>query len=193
MKLFISGSKSILKLEKSSIKLIERALQNKHQILIGDADGIDRIIQEYLKNAGYSDVTVYCVESNCRNNIGGWNTKNIPSKIKSKGFRYYVQKDLAMAQDGDVAFMIWDRKSAGTLNNVLNMLELSKPSTVVEAHDGKIIQIQTINDFKKLIDFCDINTKNRLDKKINFSKILERISVPSQPMLPIERVGSNGV
>ena len=42
------------------------------QVLIGDANGFDRLAQEYLADRGSRVVTIYCTAGICRNNVGGW-------------------------------------------------------------------------------------------------------------------------
>jgi hypothetical protein len=37
-----------------------------------------------------------------------------------------MAKDAKMAEDSDYGFMLWDGKSSGTLNNVLNLLSRQK-------------------------------------------------------------------
>ena len=39
---------------------------------------------------------------------------------------YYRAKDLAMVEDADCGFMIWNGESKGTLNNILNLLYMDK-------------------------------------------------------------------
>ena len=88
-------------------------------MLVGDANGIDTAVQEYLNLKQYSNVTVYCI-NNPGNNIGNWKIKSISSE-GTISFSEYVKKDIAMAKDTDFGFMIWNGKSNGTLNNTLNL------------------------------------------------------------------------
>ena len=50
------------------------------KILVGDANGVDSLIQKYLCDKNYSNVTVYHVRSHIRNNIGHWTTVSIDGK-----------------------------------------------------------------------------------------------------------------
>lgn len=46
----------------------------------------------------------------------------IDASPSAKGFEFYAQKDKAMAKDADFGLMVWDGKSKGTLNNMINLL-----------------------------------------------------------------------
>jgi len=59
MKIFISGSIAIKVLSERNISLLEDIINQKHEILIGDAFGIDKLVQEYLYSRNYQNVTVY--------------------------------------------------------------------------------------------------------------------------------------
>jgi adenine-specific DNA-methyltransferase len=94
-------------------------------ILIGDANGADKAVQEYLAASGYRNVTVYCMEQ-CRNNAGAWPTRNVKPPGARKDFAYYAAKDLVMAEEARCGVMLWDAKSKGTLNNMVNLVGAGK-------------------------------------------------------------------
>ena len=48
MKVFISGSISIKSLPQAAIQKIDNIMAKDLTVLIGDANGVDRIVQEYL-------------------------------------------------------------------------------------------------------------------------------------------------
>ena len=79
MKVFISGSISIKTLRENDIPYIEQLIESNRTILIGDAYGIDKAVQEYLYKNEYKNVIVYYSGENIRNNIGSWQTKQIPN------------------------------------------------------------------------------------------------------------------
>jgi hypothetical protein len=62
----------------------------------------------------------------CRNNIGAWPTQTVEPPSGRKGFTYYAAKDLAMAREAKCGLMLWDGKSKGTLNNILNLIAAEK-------------------------------------------------------------------
>ena len=176
MKLFVSGSQEIRELTPDVVSLLQRAVQNGHQILIGDADGVDKLVQEFLSSLKYENVTIYCVEGHCRNNIGKWLVKNVKNTLKAKNFQYYVQKDKAMAEDADLALMIWNGKSNGTLNNVINMLEQNKQSTIFQIREKTLTNIASKDMFDLLLKKINPQNLMAIDKKIRLTSRLKSLS-----------------
>ena len=76
MKVFISGSISTKSLSKFAISSIEQIIEGNRTILIGDAHGVDRAVQQYLSEQNYQDVIVYFSGETIRNNIGNWHKIN---------------------------------------------------------------------------------------------------------------------
>lgn len=128
-KVFISGSISIHQLPDEAIERINNMVNNQLIILIGDAYGVDRLVQQYLAALKYADVVVYYAGAYCRNNVGGWPTVNIDGGNLS-GRKLYALKDAAMANDCDYGFMIWDGASHGTKANMDRMSYLGKKYAV---------------------------------------------------------------
>ena len=58
-KVFISGSISIKRLPKEALKSIDKIISNFFEIIVGDARGVDSLVQEYCDSRGYHNVTVY--------------------------------------------------------------------------------------------------------------------------------------
>jgi hypothetical protein len=73
----------------------------------------------YLADRPYPNVLVHCIEDPCRNNVGNWPTRQLVPPHGAKGFDYYSVKDRAMAQAASFGLMLWDGKSKGTVNNVV--------------------------------------------------------------------------
>ena len=70
-KVFDSGSMKIKHLDDKVTDRLSNIVASKYSVIVGDADGVDSSIQEYLKQHGVSTVTVYCSGTRPRNNIGG--------------------------------------------------------------------------------------------------------------------------
>ncbi len=113
---------------------------------------------------------VYCVNGECRNNLGDWKINAITSNGKTKTFAHFAKKDLAMSRDANYAFMLWDGKSKGTLNNVINMLEQGKNSRIYFAPEQYFLSITSVNKVKSLVSDCNVELMSYFDKTINFSK-----------------------
>jgi adenine-specific DNA-methyltransferase len=98
VKVFIGGSRAVARLNDALRKRLDRIIAEHHEVLIGDANGADRIVQQYLADHQYRAVTVYCTGSRCRNNVGQWTTNAIapPASVRG-GFDFYAARDRKMA------------------------------------------------------------------------------------------------
>jgi hypothetical protein len=123
---FIGGSRRIVRLDEDIRFRADNIIRQRMRVLIGDANGADKAMQQYFVNSRYDNVVVYCMGEHCRNNLGNWPTKHILSRHNKRDFAYYATKDLEMAKEASYGFMIWDGKSKGTLNNVSNLLQQQK-------------------------------------------------------------------
>ena len=145
MKVFISGSITIKDLSPIAMQKIDNIMNKNLTVLVGDANGVDKIVQEYLNNNNYKNVIVYYAGQNIRNNIGKWTTENIPA-IGMTGRAKFTMKDLRMAEDSDFGLMIWDGISKGTKKNIIEMQNLGKHFYVIKGDKiitDKMLQKQT--------------------------------------------------
>jgi hypothetical protein len=132
MNIFISGSISINILPSLAIEKIDSIIEKNYKILIGDAKGVDLLVQEYLFKKKYNNVIVYFIGENIRNNTGNWEFNQIfEDTCIKKSRKLYTVKDIAMAKDADYGLMIWDGKSKGTLNNIIEMKNQTKRFFVI--------------------------------------------------------------
>ena len=138
MNVFISGSISVKSLDEKYLAFLEQIVEGNRTILIGDAYGVDKAVQEYLLGQNYLNVTVYFSGEKCRNNIGNWQTKQCPNPDNLTGRDFYQLKDKAMAEDCDCGLMFWDGKSKGTKRNIEQMNQLDKYYLVI---DGKFTHV----------------------------------------------------
>lgn len=127
--IFISGSRSIRRMNWEIKRRMERIIDEHEYVLVGDAFGADLITQGALK--GYENVTVYHSGPHPRINIGGWGTMPVLSKHRPGTRAYHTDKDKAMTQECDNALMLWDGVSIGTENNIERSISLNKRSTVI--------------------------------------------------------------
>ena len=135
IKIFIGGSRRISRLDKQVRCRIDRIVEKRLPVLVGDASGADKAVQEYLRGAGYDLVEVFCSGDSCRNNVGGWPVRAVPVNGKRRGFAFYTAKDRAMAEEAAFGLMLWDGKSVGTLMNVLRLVRNHR-KVVVYIHPG---------------------------------------------------------
>src|SRR5271167_3478082 len=119
---FVAGSRALSRLNSQVRERLDNIMERKFSVLIGDANGADKAVQQYLAERGYRQVRVYCMET-CRNNIGEWRICPHSGAPGSKRDRYYYGiKDADMAKDATCGFMVWDGVSKGTLANIINLL-----------------------------------------------------------------------
>jgi len=78
-------------------------------VVVGDAWGVDKLVQEHLHDAKYTHVTIYHTGAKPRNNAG-FPTKRIPGN--------QTAKDTAMSQAANYGLAIWDGHSQGTAANI---------------------------------------------------------------------------
>lgn len=144
-KIFISGSISSKEIPKDIIKSVDDCRKKNYTILIGDAPGIDKNIQDMLKADNYKNVEVYHVGPSPRNlSDRDWIVRRISVDIENEKFfknRKYTReaqmlKDKAMSNDADFGLVIWKDTSKnrfgktsvskGSLNNIYNLLVQNK-------------------------------------------------------------------
>lgn len=179
-KVFFGGSRSLSRLDPAVCARLQNLIAQGHTVLVGDANGIDKAIQAFFAEEDYRDVIVYCMEAQCRNNVGNWPVEPVSSGGKAKDFAYFAVKDARMGLEADYGFMIWDGASKGTLNNVLSLLEQGKAVLVYRSTTKKFLQIKSIQELDPLLDTCSPDVVEYLNKKINLE---ERVRTATQSSL----------
>lgn len=149
--MFIGGSRRILRLNDGFLSLLNRITKSNNCILIGDANGADRLVQEFFVRVGYSNVTVYCTGSKPRNNAGSWTVRKIESNLQRQTFEFYSVKDRAMAHDADSGLMIWDGQSVGTIMNAVRLLGMKKSVVLFHSYDDKYFIYRSIDQLNEFI------------------------------------------
>jgi hypothetical protein len=179
-KVFFGGSRSLSRLDSAVRARLRNLIAQGHTVLIGDANGIDKAIQTFFAEEDYRDVIVYCMEAECRNNVGNWTIESVRASGKAKDFAYFAVKDARMGLEADYGFMIWDGASKGTLNNVLSLLEQGKAVLVYRLTTREFLQIKSIQGLEPLLDTCPPDVVEYLNKKINLE---ERVRTAAQSSL----------
>lgn len=179
IKVFIGGSRKVVILPSSITARIDKVIEGNLTILIGDAYGADKCVQQYLAEKKYEKVLVFCAGRVCRNNLGNWRTRAVSAVANEKGFDFYALKDLQMAREADYGFMIWDATSRGTLNNILNLMGEGRNVLVFFSPDRSFHTIRNTEDLSALLAKCGKQTIAILEAKLNLSKRLGRVTVQS--------------
>lgn len=154
MKVFIGGSRAVSKLNAQIRARIDDVVINRgHTVIVGDANGADKAVQQYLADRHYPHVIVFCME-NCRNNLGAWPTRSVEPPPGSTGFAYYSAKDLVMSQEAKCGLMLWDGKSKGTLQNLLKLIGAEKRALVYFAPTKDFHVVANETDLQALLALC---------------------------------------
>jgi hypothetical protein len=125
---------------------LDNIIEKRLCVLVGDANGFDRVAQAYLADHGYRDVVVYCTAGECRNNVGEWPLHAVEYHGNDRGLEFYTAKDDAMLRDANYGLFAWDGKSKGTLRNVRKMAEQGKPSAVYVSPARKFVTVRNVDD-----------------------------------------------
>jgi len=158
MKIFIAGPRVLRTLDEKIIRQLNSISAKEHEVIVGDADGIDTAVQQFFADKQYENVIVYATEGKARNNVGMWNIRSVVPPSQAKGFRFYAAKDLEMARDADCGFMIWNGKSKGTLNNILNLIGLGKKCKVYLSTMNELYAVKSFDDIECLVSLCEEDT-----------------------------------
>lgn len=151
MKVFVAGPRAVKVLNKNVTDVLSLIIEKQLTVLLGDADGVDRLVQKYFADVKYPNVRVYASNGKARNNLGEWPINKVEVPVNAKGFNFYAQKDIRMAQDADNGFMIWNGKSKGTLNNIINLANQNKKVMIYLIPLKKTYYINKLDSVKKLV------------------------------------------
>jgi hypothetical protein len=181
MNVFIGGSRAVSRLSASIRGRIDDLTKRGCTILIGDANGADEAVQKYLAERQYPRVIVFCME-HCRNNIGGWPTRNVEPPSERKGITYYAAKDLAMSREAKCGLMLWDGKSKGTLNNILNLLAAEKRTLVYFAPTRDFHVLASQADLQALLGHCQKRDLDIAARGLGLKTPLTQAHLPLSPL-----------
>ena len=171
---FVAGSRQISRLPTEVRSRLDTMIEKGFQILVGDANGADKAIQRYLAASSYPNVLVHCMKDHCRNNVGHWPTREIDAPRGAKGFDYYSLRDLAMAETAEYGLMLWDGKSKGTVNNVVNLSRDHKPVVVYVAPTRQFRTIKSFADLKDLLAEGDSDSVERIVSELQLDVLQQR-------------------
>jgi predicted Rossmann fold nucleotide-binding protein DprA/Smf involved in DNA uptake len=69
-KVFIGGSRRLSKLNKDVKRRLDNIIEKGFTVVVGDANGVDKAVQQYLASKHHENVVVFCMAGQCRNNLG---------------------------------------------------------------------------------------------------------------------------
>jgi hypothetical protein len=114
------------------------------------------------------------MDNECRNNIGNWSIKHVLENRNRKDYHYYSIKDAEMVRETDYGFMIWDGKSKGTLNNIINLLKKNKIVMVYFFPKRGFYKIVTFGDLENLLTRCEKKSLEVFEERFKVSQILKK-------------------
>ncbi|NUM55819.1 MAG: hypothetical protein HUU46_19435 [Candidatus Hydrogenedentes bacterium] len=138
-------------------------------IILGDANGVDKAVQRILADENYRNVRIYHSGSVCRNNLGNWCTRQIETDCATGNFWFYAAKDIAMSDDADYGLMVWDGESAGTVHNILNLVDKGKPVVVYFAPESRFANLRNPADLESLLERCPGDALRDFDRKLDLA------------------------
>jgi hypothetical protein len=179
-KVFVGGSRRITRLNAEVVVRLDRMIAELVSILVGDAAGADKAVQQYLNAKGYRGIEVFCSGDECRNNVGNWPLRSVAVESRKRDFDFYAAKDQLMAREADSGLMIWDGKSAGTLMNALRLVRQGKQVAIFEAQHDRFRELQTDSEWKDFFSACSDELRRRIE---TLSASDSSIAVPIQASL----------
>jgi hypothetical protein len=177
MKVFIGGSRAVSKLNAVIRARLDDLVKRGCTILVGDANGADKAVQAYFADKHYSNVIVFCMEE-CRNNVGLWPTRNVEPLAGSKGFSYYAAKDFVMAEEAQCGVMLWDAKSKGTLQNMLNLVRAGKRTLVYFAPTKDFQVVADQKELQTLLARCEKRDIDSATRALGLKTPFDQSSLP---------------
>lgn len=145
---FVSGSSKtedpssewhLKRLPKETRSYLDKSMRNGEKIIVGDAPGIDRQVQNYLNDKGYSNVEVYGPGKQVRYTANKkWKTNPIDDPDHEEYSKEWLaKKDIAMTEAATKGLAIpIEGGASATRKNVERMVEQGKDVTVQELrHD----------------------------------------------------------
>lgn len=174
---FIGGSRAVSRFNAIICDKLDDLIRRNCTILVGDANGADKAVQQHMAIRSYRNVIVYCMDE-CRNNLGNWSTNRVSIPGARKDFSYYAAKDFAMAQDARCGVMLWDGKSKGTLNNIQQLVSAGKKTLVYFAAEKTFHKLSSVKQLEELLQRCNPAAIHEAQRQI-------RIKIPAAGQLPL--------
>ncbi|ASS56908.1 hypothetical protein [Rhizobium leguminosarum] len=173
---FVAGSITIKHLPSLFVEKIDSLLLSNLAVMIGDANGVDRAVQEVLNDRGARTVTVYCSGDTPRNNVGDWKVEQVQTSAQPGTKAFFTAKDVAMAQSAEIGLMLWDAKSTGTLSNIIELTRRRKKSVVFVNKKDAFTIIREVRDLENLVNIMSDGARSQAEQKIGLTSAIRSLS-----------------
>lgn len=177
---FIAGSITIKHLDLKVQERLMNIVALGHKVIVGDADGVDASIQQFLLNEAYENVTVFCTGDKPRNNIGNWRVHHVKTYHKPGSRAYFTAKDVALADAADAGLMIWDAKSTGTLSNMFELLNRKRNAWVFINKTKAFQAVKSVDDLETLLSCMSAAARSKADEKMGLNEKLTALHSRAQ-------------
>jgi hypothetical protein len=176
-KVFVGGSRHTTRLNAQVQKRLDNIVEKEFPVVVGDANGADKTVQQYFDARNYRNVVVFCSGATCRNNIGNWQTRNIMAETRERDAQFYSEKDRAMAQEATIGLMLWDGRSVGTLLNAFRLLRQRKPVVIYVVPERRFLELKNDGEWDRFALKFDFELKRKFQQRAKSEPI--RTSQPS--------------
>jgi adenine-specific DNA-methyltransferase len=176
---FIGGSRAVSRLPTQAQERLNNVIQVGAKVIVGDANGADKAVQKFFASRNYPWVRVYCSGDECRNNVGNWDTRHIDPPKGAHGFDFYAAKDRIMAREADYGLMIWDGKSAGTILNILRLINLGRKAVLINVPEKTAANFKSANDWMSFLSSCTPALRKDVRKRATDDEWIE-LEQPTQ-------------
>lgn len=133
-------------------------VKDKRKIMVGDAPGIDRQVQDYLKSINYDNVEIYGPGKKVRYQANDkWNALPINSKYEEGSPEWLRQKDIVMTNRATEGLaVIIDEGAKATRLNIRRLEEQGKDVNVYQlckdVIDDGFVSKEYVNELIKELD-----------------------------------------
>ena len=146
---FISGSSKTQtkdspyyrqRLPKQITNKIDKMIENNDTIIVGDAPGIDRQVQNYLNKKGYKNVEIYGPGKSVRYLANkSWKTNPIDDPDHEVGSKEWLaKKDIEMSKRANKGMaIILDEGASATRKNINRMLDDMKDVDIYQLNQDR--------------------------------------------------------
>ena len=177
---FLGGSRHISRLNAQIRDRLDRIVEKKLRVVVGDANGADKAIQRHLYDRRYTNVQVFCAGSICRNNVGRWEVRSVESDSHQRGFQFYSLKDREMTSEATIGMMLWDGKSIGTLLNMVRLLRNEKKVVVYAAPQKRFWELRNLVEWGDFMKRFDPSLQRKVEEKASLEAPSEHMSAQAR-------------
>lgn len=148
---FLSGSRKVTRLPKEVVDRLDSMIDSDLDIVVGDANGSDRLMQNHLNARQYRRVQIFHSGSVYRNNVGSWPAVQVEVEDGISGRDFYARKDRQMAEIADFGFVVWDGHSEGSITNARVLASKGKKSVIYVVPKHLFVVVRGSEDIDSLV------------------------------------------